>query len=270
MSRHPSNHHRSAAPASGPRATVLVVLLVAGSGGVLSGALVTHSSGWRPDAGPGRTNDSVLLVAGALPAGPAGPQRAVEGTPMALEDPAAPPARRRGPTGPRRAPDDGGSGVPPDEPRPGGPELHEVLLHHPGGGLRARGLERDGRREGTWVEYWPGGTPASEGEYEGDLRRGTWRFWDEDGSPSSSGGYARSRREGRWVSWHPGGERRSEGRYEDGRRVGLWREWYSNGQVKEAGHYVDGRREGPWQFFHFDGTRDQRTGFYREGARVRE
>ena len=141
--------------------------------------------------------------------------------------------------------------------------------HYPGGTRRSEGRRVDGRREGTWVEWYEGGEPLSRGRYENDLRDGRWLYWYASGQAQHEGDYDAGQREGQWLSWHENGETRHEGRYRDGDREGMWRQWYSNSQVMEAGRYVSGLREGWWEFYDFEGRSDKRAGWYEAGRRIR-
>ncbi len=89
---------------------------------------------------------------------------------------------------------------------PAGLEQGEWRWFYPNGELRERGAYRDGRRVGTWTQWWSNGQRRSEGErvwLEGaraSVREGPWRFWHPSGPLSTSGVYRAGRREGHWEA----------------------------------------------------------------------
>lgn len=136
-------------------------------------------------------------------------------------------------------------------------------------GLRlARGMDRDGKRDGMWETFDDNGQRRSKGKYKDDRREGRWQFWSESGGLDRSGEYRDGLREGAWSGWHPSGSRRSEQTFRQGRLTGIGTLWYTNGQVKETGLLVSGLRQGLWQFYDFQGNPDKRTGTYLNGQRV--
>ena len=156
-------------------------------------------------------------------------------------------------------------------------EAHEPVVEtiehrYVTGAVKSEGALVDGRRHGTWTEYWEGGAVLMTGRYERGQRTGEWTFQHEDGTLRSRGAYRDGLRDGPWRSYHPGGQvLRAEGRHaaeEGGERVGLWTQYFTNGAIKEHGTYVRGVMEGDWIFYDIDGREGRRSGLYRSGDRV--
>ncbi len=93
----------------------------------------------------------------------------------------------------------------------------------PDGTQRERGTLADGRRVGTWSQWWSNGERRSEGRRDYDERTRT------------------SPREGPWTFWHPNGAVAARGIYRHGKREGTWEYSLDDGRLDgdQTGLYHD-------------------------------
>ena len=114
----------------------------------------------------------------------------------------------------------------------------------PARSMNQRGVLRDGKKHGDWVEGSFDGVHGalSEGPYVQGKKHGQWRH-NFGGRIIHEGPYENDQRHGRWVE--RGGLRGlvEEGNYVFGQRQGLWTRRDRDGDEEES-LYVDGERQG--------------------------
>lgn len=123
----------------------------------------------------------------------------------------------------------------------------------------ARGSQRsagayafDGTEDGAWSYRYPDGQLRERGSWDQGKRVGTWTQWYPSGQRHSTGerrwdaAFRGSPREGPWTFWYANGELRARGSFTDGRAAGEWRWWNHLGELdaRRSGVYVDGERVG--------------------------
>ncbi len=92
--------------------------------------------------------------------------------------------------------------------------------------------ERDGKKQGLWMQWWENGTLWIEGEYTDDRRSGTWTEHYDNGIVTSKGDYARDKKQGAWVYKYANGQTRESGEYLDDNKIGTWVEYHDDGRIK--------------------------------------
>jgi uncharacterized protein len=165
--------------------------------------------------------------------------------------------------------------------------------HVDGWHIEYEGEYRDGRQEELWVEYeWQSGKVESKGAFKEGVREGPWVEYHENGQLSYEYGYKDGKIEGPWVAYYDDGQLRSKGEMKEGVHEGFWISYHENGQLSSKGEYENGKQEGPWVGYFDDGqlllegsfkngkkegtvvscdeygTKDDRSGIYRDGEKV--
>ena len=108
-----------------------------------------------------------------------------------------------------------------------------------------QGSIKNGKKDGSWIEYWDNGKLRTKGNYKN--------------------GY----REGLWVEYSHKGKLTSKGNYMDTMRVGFWEIYWENGQLMEKGDRQNGKKEGSWISYNMDGTIVEGwTGTFKNGIKI--
>ncbi|MFP4488604.1 MAG: toxin-antitoxin system YwqK family antitoxin [Bacteroidales bacterium] len=107
-------------------------------------------------------------------------------------------------------------------------------------------VTEDGRRNGTWLNYYPGGSIKEKGEYSNNSRTGSWTFYDREGNVVQTGQYRNGRPDGLWQWYYPDGSLLREEEYYQGKRDGDFTEYTREGEIISKGRYLDGERNGSW------------------------
>ena len=83
---------------------------------------------------------------------------------------------------------------------------------------KTTGSFKNGKRDGSCLDYW------------------------ENGQLQSKAKYKNGKLEGSWVSYHLNGQLRDKGQYKNGLKEGSWVSYFGNGQLRSKGNYKDGVR----------------------------
>ena len=59
-----------------------------------------------------------------------------------------------------------------------------------------------------------------------------------------------------------------KGSIKNGKREGTWVYYWGNGQLWKKGDYKNGKREGTWVYYYRDGSKNTRSGVYRNDKKV--
>ena len=81
---------------------------------------------------------------------------------------------------------------------------------------KTTGSFKNGKRDGSWLDYW------------------------ENGQLQSKTNHKNGKLEGSWVSYHLNGQLRDKGQYKNGLKEGSWVSYFGNGQLRSKGNYKDG------------------------------
>ena len=138
-------------------------------------------------------------------------------------------------------------------------------------------FNKDGVRDGEWIQYFESGKKKSEEVYTNATPNGLWTTWHESTSKKiSESTYVDGILEDEFQEWWENGDKKTEGQYLVNKKVGVWMnydpagrrsryelyrfdelvfsydfEYYANGQIKEEPSFnEDGVRDGKWiQYF---------------------
>ncbi len=147
-------------------------------------------------------------------------------------------------------------------------------------------IDEQGRRVGTWKDFYVTGEIRADGAYSDNQRSGKWTFYFRTGGIEQKGRFERGRYQGLWMWYYPNGNTWREESYFNGREDGLFVEYDRDGKIltkgdyisgekdgewiyqvgdhEERGTYVIGLREGEWKYFYNDGKLKY-EGFYSQG-----
>ena len=81
---------------------------------------------------------------------------------------------------------------------------------------KTTGSFKNGKRDGSWLDYW------------------------ENGQLQSKTNHKNGKLEGSWVSYHLNGQLRDKGQYKNGLKDGSWVSYFGNGQLRSKGNYKKG------------------------------
>ena len=107
-------------------------------------------------------------------------------------------------------------------------------------------IDREGKKEGTWTEYYPSGKTRASGEYKNNNREGKWTFFFEDGKVEQEGSYRNGKEHGEWRRYYDNGQLFVEESYYSGKEDGMYIEYDENNNMITEGEYLEGEREGDW------------------------
>ena len=112
-------------------------------------------------------------------------------------------------------------------------------------------------------EYYANGQLKEEPSFNKDgVREGEWIQYFESGEKKSEEVYTNATPNGLWITWHEStSEKASERTYVGGILEDEFREWWDNGEKKVEGQYAGNKKEGVWM--NYDPVRRSRIDFYR-------
>jgi len=128
----------------------------------------------------------------------------------------------------------------------GNPLITEVFEN---GVLVSKGMiDKQGRKQGQWTEFYPEGEIKSLGSYVDDLKEGVWKYYHKNQVLEQQGSYSKGLQSGTWQWFY---EDKAVLRVEDfanGKEEGFSFELLPNGDTLSSGEYYRGQREGSWFF----------------------
>jgi antitoxin component YwqK of YwqJK toxin-antitoxin module len=107
-------------------------------------------------------------------------------------------------------------------------------------------IDEQGRRKGSWTDFYPTGEVRAKGDYNDNQQSGTWTFYYLSGAIEQKGRFERGRYQGLWMWYYPNGNTWREESYFNGREDGLFVEYGPDGSVLTQGDYISGERDGEW------------------------
>ena len=117
-------------------------------------------------------------------------------------------------------------------------------------------------------EYYANGQLKEEPSFNKDgVREGEWIQYFESGEKKSEEVYTNATPNGLWITWHEStSEKASERTYVGGILEDEFREWWENGDIKSEGQYAGNKKEGAWM--NYDPDRRSRYELYRSDELV--
>ena len=130
------------------------------------------------------------------------------------------------------------------------------------GEIRATGTYLDNQQSGDWTYYFRSGGVEQKGKFERGRYRGSWNWFYPNGKPWREESYFNGREDGIFVEYDEQGNILTKGDYINGEKEGEW--IYRVGDHEERGSYVIGLREGTWKYYFKDGSLKY-EGYYSQG-----
>ncbi len=130
------------------------------------------------------------------------------------------------------------------------------------GEVRATGTYLNNERSGPWTYNFRSGGVEQKGRFERGRYRGTWNWFYPDGNRWREESYFNGREDGEFVEYDERGNILTKGEYINGEKEGEW--IYQVGDHEERGRYVIGLREGTWKHYYNDGS-VKYEGYYTQG-----
>ncbi len=108
-------------------------------------------------------------------------------------------------------------------------------------------IDKSGKKQGDWKEFYDNGRIRAEGKYVNNKRIGKWIFYFENGKIEQTGFFDNGGQyTGDWKWYFPDGSLRIVEKYFEGEREGDYLEYDSDGEIMIQGEYVNGSKEGDW------------------------
>lgn len=107
-------------------------------------------------------------------------------------------------------------------------------------------IDKEGKKQGDWLDYYRSGTVKAKGKYVNNLREGKWQFYFENGKIEQTGTYKLGRQSGAWKWFYDTGEILIEEEFYNGKLEGIYTEYDIDGNILIEGEYFEGEREGNW------------------------
>ena len=132
-------------------------------------------------------------------------------------------------------------------------------------------IDRNGKKQGKWVQFWSNGILKSEGHFLNGQKHGFFKFYARDGNlvkvEKYQNGYKLEKAPevvelDERISYYPNGNIKRIGHYLDSTPEGIWQKYDRNGEVEEtfvfkngkvrAKGIIDkeGRKQGNWKEFY--------------------
>jgi len=138
--------------------------------------------------------------------------------------------------------------------------------YYASGSLHREEMYRNGREDGTSIEYDTLGVIINEGEFSAGARNGKWKLTVND--HREEGQFLDGERDGLWLWFYGNGNKMFEGEFQSGIPTGKHKYWYDNSQLEMTGKYKAGEMDGRWDYFDINGFPSMQLD-YKEGKVVR-
>lgn len=109
-------------------------------------------------------------------------------------------------------------------------------------------VDKEGRKAGTWKNYYVTGEIKSTGNYENNVKEGKWTYLFKDGKIEQSGEYRNGQPNGLWIWYYSDGAIEREEEFYKGKEEGPFAEYDESGEIITKGEYFDGEKEGEWYY----------------------
>jgi uncharacterized protein len=115
------------------------------------------------------------------------------------------------------------------------------------GVLLSRGIiDKEGKKQGDWLDYYRSGSVRAKGRYVNNMREGKWQFYFNNGSIEQTGNYKLGKQDGPWKWFYKTGEILIEEEFYNGKLEGIYTEYDKVGNIISEGEYFEGEKEGNW------------------------
>jgi len=131
---------------------------------------------------------------------------------------------------------------------PGGAVKESVSYDNKGNIIAEGIIDEEGKKQGSWKDFFGGGKLKSQGQYKDNYRTGKWVFYRQTGKTEQTGTYNLGRPHGLWLWYYEDGSPLREEDFFNGREDGRLVEYSGNGHIITQGDYIDGEREGDWYY----------------------
>jgi antitoxin component YwqK of YwqJK toxin-antitoxin module len=118
--------------------------------------------------------------------------------------------------------------------------------------LLSTGYYLNGKKEGSWVDYYPSRMMKSLTTYIQDHKEGIALEFEENSSVSKKYFYHNDKLHGEYLVL-TGAVVREEKHFENGLQTGVARAYYENGLLQEESYYKEGKRHGASKWYDKDG-----------------
>lgn len=154
------------------------------------------------------------------------------------------------------------SNVPPEEGIPANaiqqrfddsPSLTGISLNDGSGNLSQSGLIADGKRVGSWVEYYPTGLVKSLVSYVNGKKEGLALELNSSGQLEKRMMYHNDQLHGDYKEFKYT-TLKEERNYQNGKLEGMVKVYYDNGKIMEEGAYQNGTRHGISKWYDQEGN----------------
>ena len=129
-----------------------------------------------------------------------------------------------------------------------GTVINAYLYNENGNKISEGIIDEQGRRVGSWTDFYPTEEIRAEGSYINNQRSGIWTFYYRTGAIEQKGRFERGRFHGAWTWYYPNGNIWREERYLNGREDGEFIEYDQHGNILARGQYINGERDGEWLY----------------------
>ena len=117
------------------------------------------------------------------------------------------------------------------------------------GNLISEGIVlKNGRKEGSWINYYKSNKKRSEGKYNVGKKNGKWTYYYANGKIQQVGLYSSGKLSGVWKWYYETGELLKEEFYIYGQPDGESIEFTIFGNIITKGNYIEGLKEGEWYY----------------------
>jgi len=84
-----------------------------------------------------------------------------------------------------------------------------------------QGSIKNGKKDGSWIEYWDNGQLKLKGNWKNGMSEGSWVYYYDNGKLDSKGDFKNGHLEGSWVSYKRNGTVSKEltGTYKNGKKI---------------------------------------------------
>ena len=117
-----------------------------------------------------------------------------------------------------------------------------------------QGFVKEGKKDGSWVEYFSNGTLMEKRNYKDGEKDGLVEFYYKNGQLRDKGNYKEGRLDGLWEYYYENGKLWEKINYKSGKHDGLFEGYYENGQLRAKGNYKDEKEDGLWEYFSEGGS----------------
>ena len=130
------------------------------------------------------------------------------------------------------------------------------VIHNLKGNISSQGFMLQGKKDGTWREYYDGNSALSKiAEYKGDTLNGIAVTVSASGSVQTEETYMNGKKNGLRISYsYFGGRMKLLENYTDDILNGTKKTFYEDGKIQEESNYKNGKRDGVVTWFLQNGS----------------